>query len=293
MSTRIIEQEFDYEAPKTLLSALALLENPRARALAGGTDLLVKLKAGESAEFDLLVDISGVGELCFLDVSKKSVSIGAACTLSMLEKADALKPYAALTDALCSMASVAVRNRATLGGNLANASPAADAACALLLYHSKAKLISACGERIVALESFFIGPGKTALQCGELLHSVSLEAPKENAGACFIKKLRVEPDIAKLSAAVYVERDGKTISCLRLAMGAVAPVPLLLDGAVSAFCGKEADEATFFAIGEAAAGAIAPIGDIRSTAAYRRDTAKTLVYEALKAAWARAEGNMV
>ncbi len=289
MSTRVIEQEFEYEAPKTLLSALTLLESPRARALAGGTDLIVKLKAGAKAEFDLLVDVSGVKELCFLDVSQNGVNIGAACTLSMLEKAAALKPYTALIDALGSMASVAVRNRATIGGNLANASPAADAACALLLYGCKAKLVSTHGERTVGLERFFIGPGKTALQSGELLHSVFIEAPKENAGACFLKKVRVEPDIAKLSAAAYVERKGKHIAALRLAMGAVAPVPLLLDGAVSAFCLREAGDETFFAIGEAAAGAIKPIGDIRSTAEYRRDAAKTLVYEALKAAWARAE----
>lgn len=290
MSSRIIEQEFDYEAPKTLEEALALLENPRARALAGGTDLFVKLKSGAKADFELLVDISGVKELCFFNVNEAGLEIGSACTLSELEKKSALAPYAALTDAIVSMASVAVRNRATLGGNLANASPAADAACALLLYRPKAKLVSRRGMREMPLADFFFAPGKTALQSGELLSSVSVEAPKGNSGACFKKKVRVNPDIAKVSAAVYVGREENHIKELRLAMGAVAPTPLSLDEAVKVFVGKEGMEETFLVIGEAAANAITPISDIRSTAEYRRGVTKVLVYEALKAAWERAEG---
>ena len=291
MSTRLLTNEFEYVAPNSLYEALDLLSvNDSVKILAGGTDLLVKLKADVNIPFSILMDTKNISELDFVAENKDGLEIGALAKLSDVEKNPLIAKYHALRDALPLMASVAVRNMGTIGGNIANASPAADTACPMMVYDGVVRLASANKKRDVPLHDFFKGPGESDRKSDEMIVSFQLASAKANSGSCFIKKTRVKPDISKISVTAYVERDGDTIAACKLAMGSVAATPLFMNEIALSAVTKTASKELFKILANTVADTIKPIDDNRSTAEYRQEISRVLVVEALETAWTRAGG---
>ncbi len=206
-NTKILAWEFEYLAPKTLNEALNLMEKYKdksARILAGGTDLLVKMKTID-LKTNYLINIKNIPELNFIDTAD-GLKIGAAVPLSHIERIGKVKErYPALYEGIKSMAAIAVRNMGTMAGNICNASPAADTVPSLIAYGAEVKLVSKRGERTASVEDFITGVGKTVIGADELITQVNIPEMNKNSGSAFSKKSRVKADIAKINLAVYLE----------------------------------------------------------------------------------------
>lgn len=292
--SKILAPEFEFLQPGTPEEAVRMLHElgDKAKVLAGGTDLLVKMKAGLLCP-QYLVYVK-MPSLVYVRGEASELRIGAATTLSaVLASALVREKYPALHEAVRSMAAVAVRNMGTLGGNLCNASPAADTAPPLIVYGAMAHLLGPHGRRSVPVGEFFLGPGRTVLRPDELLVEVSLPSPPEGAGSSFLKLGRVAADIAKINVAVFLVRTGPTCVRCRIAFGSVAPTPVRARNAEKVLEGKELTAQLVRHAGEVASGEISPITDARSTAEYRRWVSRVMLEEAVRAAWARAGGELV
>jgi CO/xanthine dehydrogenase FAD-binding subunit len=295
VNTRIMTADYDYAAPETLAEAFAILGGKEdVKVLAGGTDLLIKLKIGANIPISVMMDIKRIAELNGIkELPSGGIEIGATTKLSYIEKQNVIaERYPALLDALKAMAAIAVRNMGTIGGNIANASPAADTACPCMIYGGKVKLVSAKGERLVALKDFFTGPGKSVMQKEELLFSIILDPPPKNSSSAFIKKTRVKADISKISTAALITRDGDQIANCSMAMGSIAATPLCVCDIAAELTGKTASIEMFNAIGKKIGATINPINDSRSTAKYRKSIAEVIVTDVLTLAWQRAGGTI-
>ena len=223
-NTKILAQEFEYLAPKTLDETLILLDNYKdksARILAGGTDLLVKMKTID-LKTDYLINIKNIPELNFIDTAD-GLKIGAAVPLSHIERIGKVKErYPALYEGIKSMAVIAVRNMGTIAGNIGNASPAADTVPSLIAYGAEVKLVSKRGERTVLVEDFVTGVGKTVIEADEIITQVNIPEMNKNSGSAFSKKGRVKADIAKINLAVYLEREDNFCKDCKIALGSLA-----------------------------------------------------------------------
>ncbi|MBK8441868.1 MAG: FAD binding domain-containing protein [Rhodobacter sp.] len=176
----------------------------------------------------------------------------------------------------------------TLGGNICNASPAADTAPALMVFDASAVLKSAKGARKVLLREFFTGPGKTVMQPGEILTAIELPKPVRGTGSAFMKISRVVADISQVCVAVVLVRDGDKITDCRIALGSVGPTPVRMKHAVSALIGQRGTAEAFAAAADIVSKDITPITDVRATEKYRRHVARIIVRDALQKAWLRA-----
>ncbi|MDN5344077.1 MAG: hypothetical protein PWQ18_188 [Clostridia bacterium] len=290
--TRVLAAEFQYLEAHSLDEALAWLGQygTRARVLAGGTDLLVKMKTGQ-VQPEYIIYIKKVAGLDYIQADEAGLRIGATTTLRKLEGCAAVKTgYSALYEAVRSMAATAIRNMGTIGGNLGNASPAADTAPPLLVYGATLKLASQAGTRLVPVEEFFLGPGKTCLAPEELLTEISLPPQGSESGSSFLKLGRVAADIAKINVAVSLQRSGRNCTACRIAFGSVAPTPIRVPEAEALLAGQEITEDLIETAAQAGAAAIKPISDNRSTREYRLKVSRVMLAEALRAAWQRAGG---
>lgn len=293
MNTLFLENEFDYFKPETLAEALDILaEKEDVRIFAGGTDLIVKMKVGNSYKIGNMLDINGIPELRKTVSTDEGIVIGATEKISVLEKdSDIIKRYPALQEAFVSMASISLRNMATVIGNICNASPGADTAGPLLCYGATAKIVSKGKERTVKMEDFFVEGGKTILESNELVTEVFIPAPKKNTGAAFIKISRIKADLAKLSITVVLERDGSKISACRMSIASVAGKPLFMKEIGDELVGKEMSDELVLETADKISKFIRPRdGGNRTTAAYRRDVSKIISRDALKLAWERSGG---
>jgi probable selenate reductase FAD-binding subunit len=292
-NTRIIPFEYEYYEPRSLKEALELLDRygDQARILAGGTDLLVKMKA-RLVEPRVVINIKKIDGLRYIVEDGEQVRIGALTRLRDIENSELVKKYIpALHDAVKSMGSIQIRNMATIGGNLCNASPAADTAPPLLVHNAKVVLSSVGGDRVLPLAEFFKGPGLTVLKPSELLREIIVE--KSNAGSSAFKKVsRVAVDLAIASAAVYVEVEDGFIRDARIALGSVAPKPLRAVKTESLLRGLRIDSREVLNALKTIDEEISPITDVRSTAEYRRYVSKVLVLDALEVAYARLKGGV-
>lgn len=278
---------FGYRRPQALGEVFELLDRHRgaARLLAGGTDLTVGLNNG-TLRPGLLVDLKQVAELAGgIEVADGVVRVAALTVLADLAAHPVLRQrFPALVEAAATVGSVQIRNRATLAGNVCNASPAADTVPALLVYQAAAVLAGADGTRRLPLPEFFRGPRRTALRPGEVLVAIELPLPAEPAGAAFARLTRRRGvDLATVSVAVLVDGTGVT----RLGLGAVAPTPLL----VADPTGRLADPATDRGERERLlAGLLAaadPISDVRAGRDYRLAMLAVLAGRCLATAVAR------
>ena len=291
-NTRILMQEFDYYSPSTLQEALRFLEEhgDEAKVMAGGTDLLVQMKQEVIAP-KYLINIRNIQDLSMIEHGK-DLKVGAAVLLhDALHFIKGDKRFRALSDALESLAEVQVRNMGTLGGNLCNASPAADSAPPLLVYNAKVKLASAGGERTLPLEDFFKDVNRTDLANGEMMIEIILPYPEEGTGGAFMKTKRVGADISKISCAISVTRERDICLSSKIAFGSVAKVPIRIKAAEKALRKEKVTETLLLRVGQLIMSEINPISDIRSTAEYRREMAKVLFLDVFDLAWQRAGDN--
>jgi carbon-monoxide dehydrogenase medium subunit len=293
-NTKILAQEFEYLAPKTLNEALSLLDDYKdenARILAGGTDLLVKMKTID-LKTDYLINVKNIPELNFIDTAD-GLKIGAAVPLSHIERIGKVKEkYPALYEGIKSMAAIAVRNMGTIAGNICNASPAADTVPSLIAYGAKVKLVSKRGERTVLVEDFIAGVGKTIIGSDELITQVNIPEMNKNSGSAFSKKGRVKADIAKINLAVYLEREGSICKDCKIVLGSVAVRAIRAKEAEGLLKGQAISASLIGKIAKKASEEIKPIDDIRSSAEYRSEIAQVIVEDTVKIAWERAGGEL-
>lgn len=293
-NTKILAQEFEYLAPKTLNEALSLLEKYKdksTRILAGGTDLLVKMKTTD-LKTDYLINIKNIPELNFIDTAD-GLKIGAAVSLSHIERIGKVKErYPALYEGIKSMAAIAVRNMGTIAGNICNASPAADTVPSLIAYGAEVKLISKRGERTVSVEDFITGVGKTVIKADEIITQINIPEINKNSGSAFSKKGRVKADIAKINMAVYLERENNICKDCKIVLGSVAVKAIRAKEAEGLLKGQTVSASLIEKIAKKASEEIKPIDDIRSSVEYRTDIARVMVEDTVKIAWERAGGEL-
>jgi CO/xanthine dehydrogenase FAD-binding subunit len=285
---------FSYQAPSSLQEAAMLLSNRDlpARAMAGGTDLLVQLRAGR-LDLNLIVDIKRIPETNQLTYDPvEGLTLGSAVTCCRVYEDQTIRElYPALIDSASLIGGVAVQGRATIGGNVCNAAPSGDTLPTLMVLEARCRIFGPGGERILAVEQFFSGPGNNVLEQGELLVSLHIPPPSPNSGARYLRFIpRNEMDIAVVGvgAKVGLSDDLRKIVSARIALGAVAPTPILIREAGDALIGKAPTEESFNQAAAVAQEAACPITDMRGTIAYRRHLVGILVKRALLDAVDRA-----
>ena len=290
-------QSFDYVAPKSTEEAVALLtgKNGNAKILAGGTDLLVQLREGRR-KAGLVVDIKNIPELTQITFDPQNgLTIGAAASCNQIcSDPNVSKLYPGLVDGIHLIGGVQIQNRASVGGNLCNASPAADSIPALIVHKASCNITNSNGSRLLPVENFCISPGQNAMQTGEFLTSIIIPPPKENFGASYLRFIpRNEMDIAVVGAgaSVVLDADKKKFVSARIALGAVAPTPLLASDAGTFLSGKEVTRENIKEAARMAQEIAKPITDLRGTAEHRKHLVAVLVERTLDKAIERAGGN--
>jgi len=278
-----------FHQPTTLDEALRLLQKHPGNAcpVAGDTDLA--LRAGRSAQ--VLVDITRIG-LSYIKREGKGLRIGATTTMAALEESALVQRLAngILSKAASTCGSPQLRNVATLGGNLVNASPAADTATPLLALDAEVILQGVRSKRRVPLVEFFLAPHKTALK-GALLTEIVIPPRRLHAAWCFEKFGRTEPDISIVNVAVGLQLDAQhRCTWIRIALGAVAPTPMRAIKAEALMSGQVLTERLIERASQSAAEESRPIDDQRASAEYRRDISRVLVRRALQACAAHLGG---
>ena len=291
INTYRIPFTFEYYKPKTLKEALELLRSVEgAKVIAGGTDLLVDMKF-RRVEPKALVDVSKLEELRYVRLVGDYVEIGSAVTLQELVESELVRTRLPLLwEAVSSMASWQVRNIATIGGNICNASPAADTAPPLLTYGARLLLASLDGVREVDVGGFFVGPKRSVVRSDEILQGVRVPVHPAGYGWSFRKVSRTSFDIAKVSVAVLLKADGGRVGDPRVTFGSVAPTPVRARSVERAIEGLSLEEA--LEVGPRFVERdITPIDDVRSTAWYRTEVAKALLRDSLREAYERSLGS--
>ncbi|MEM1623529.1 MAG: xanthine dehydrogenase family protein subunit M [Sulfolobales archaeon] len=287
VNTYRIPQKFEYYKPRDLREALELLNSIEgAKIVAGGTDLVVDLKYRRVAP-KALIDVSELGELRFIRVGGNYIEIGSAVTMQELAESELVRrSLPLLAEAVEMIGSWQIRNLATIGGNICNASPAADSIPPLLTYDAELELVSLNGLRTISIEKFFTGPKRTVLERGEILRSIKVPLSRQKFGWSYIKVGRTSFDLAKVSVAVLLRTEDGIVSEVRIALGSVAPTPVRARTTEKSITGMSLEKAAVRA-SELVVSEIAPIDDARSTAWYRYHVAKTLVRDAMWKAYER------
>lgn len=282
---------FDYAAPTSLNEAVAVLasQNGNASILSGGTDLLAAMKDGKGSP-SIIVDVKKIDELNVLDLDDSGLTIGAGVPCHILNSSKMVRDnYPALHDSSSLIGGTQIQGRATFGGNLCNASPAADSIPNLIAHKAVANIFGPNGARSVPVEDFCTGPGSSVLEVGELLVSISLPKPPAGFGAGYLRFIpRNEMDIAVVGAGVSVVLDGDTVVEGRVSLGAVAPTPLYVKECGDALAGQELSEALITEVGRLAEQAARPISDMRGTVAQRKHLSNVLTRRAMQIAIDRA-----
>ncbi len=286
---------FEYEAPESLDDALGLIAGSAgdvAAALAGGTDLLVRMKRGQACP-RLVVSLRRVPSLSGIErMADGGLRIGALTTLSELAGSALLAgPLAALAEGAGVVGGPAIRNRATVGGNIVSARPCADTMPPLVALGASVRLAGSAGVRTTALDGFIRGPGQPAMSRDEILTAIDLPAPPLRRGSCYLKLTRraaMEVTVVGCAVSVDLEADRRTVARVRVVLASVAPTPLRARDAEDALLGRSVEEGRIACAARAAADAACPIDDCRAPAAFRRQIVDVLTRRALTAAVTRA-----
>jgi CO/xanthine dehydrogenase FAD-binding subunit len=290
-------RSFNYVAANSVEQAVTQLVQAglEGRVLAGGTDVIVAMREGRRV-VDMLIDIKAVADVNVLRYDPATgLRLGAAVPCYRIyEDQEIRRLYPALIDCASLIGGIGIQGRASVGGNLCNASPAADTIPALIALGAMCKVAGPQGRREIPVEQFCVAPGRNALQPGELLVEIALPPPAPRSGASFLRFIpRNEMDIAVVNAAASVQlaEDGETIEAARLAVGAVAPTPLLVTEVGPLLAGAPATVESFERAAEAAQRAAQPITDMRGTKEQRRHLVGVLTRRALQGALERARAN--
>lgn len=289
-------RRFEYLEPHTLRQAIGMLQRhgQRARIVAGSTDFLVRWRAGFWHP-DYVVNIQHIPGMSRVAYGPRNgLRLGALVTIQTLEQHPAIRQhYPALAAAAASFAGVQVRNLATVGGNICNASPSGDTLPALMAYGAECRLSCPDGVRSVPLDQLFRGPGQTVLAQDEILTEIRLPPPGRGTGSLYIKHSpRGAMDIATVGVASLITVDQRTGQCVdaRIALGAVAPTPLRAYSAEELLKGRGVNADLLDQAASAAMAQASPIDDVRGTAHYRREIVGVLTRRTLEHAAATATG---
>jgi carbon-monoxide dehydrogenase medium subunit len=283
-----------FHTPKTFEAAVAIAAaaSGQTRFLAGGTDVLVQMRAAMVMPDDLidLKHIPGVKDIA--RTADGGWQIGIAVSGAELGRHAGLgADWPGVVEGMQLVGSTQVQGRATLVGNLCNGSPAADSVPAMVAAGARLSVIGPQGSRDVAVEDIPAGPGRTTLKPGEVVTAVTLPPRGQNGGDAYLRFIpRTEMDIAVVGVAVNLRLEGDKITEARIALGAVAPKILLVPQAAQAIIGSTLDDAAMDALSAAAVAASTPISDKRGTAAFRKDIVGVLVKRAARIAYERAKG---
>ncbi len=287
----------DYAAPRSVKEAVALLSKhgDRARMLAGGTDIIVQLRENRR-DLDILIDSKHIPEATELQFDpEKGLRIGAAVPCHRIyEHPGIAKAYPGLIDSVSLIGGIQIQNRASVGGNLCNASPAADTIPPLIAHKGVCTIAGPDGTREIPVEFFCTGPGQTVLSPGEFLLSIYLPRPAPNFAGAYLRFIpRNEMDIAVVGAGVSVTLDDSKSKCTdaRIALAAVAPTPLLVPDAGNAMVNGALDDSLIEKAATLARAAAQPITDMRGDIDFRKHLAGVLTKRALKIAIDRAKGS--
>jgi carbon-monoxide dehydrogenase medium subunit len=284
----------EYRSPSSVREAVDLLaaHGVGAQVLAGGTDLLVKLRGGYVAP-EVVVDVKGIPQLRGIGEDARGFRIGAATSCAEIgEHAALAAAWPGVVEALQLIGSTQIQGRATLAGNLCNASPAADSVPAMIAAGVVCEVAGPASQREVPVEAIVTGPGRTALARGELVVAFRLPKPQARSGDAYLRLIpRTEMDIAVVGAGVALALDERGVCThARVALGAVAPTPLLVADAAAALIGTRVDDVALAALAAAASGACIAIDDKRGTVTYRIKVAGVLARRAAHIALERAQG---
>ena len=290
-------QVFDYVLAESVQEIVGLLasNNGRARVLSGGTDLLVQLRENRRRA-ELLIDLKNIPELTSIRYDAQTgLWIGAAASCYQIcRNQSVLEIYPGLVDAIRLIGGVQIQSRASIGGNLCNASPAADSIPALIVHNAKCLIVNSNGTYEIPVEQFCVAPGKSILQNGEFLLAILVPIIQENFGAHYLRFIpRNEMDIAVVGAGASVTLDEakQKILSARIALAAVAPTPLVVEEAGSFLADKEITHENLKEAAKIAQAAARPISDLRGTAEHRKHLCGVLTRRALEKAIERVKAS--
>jgi len=280
-------KNFEYFDPTSVGEAVALLQQhaESAKVLAGGTDLFLRMHR-RAVLPDVVVDLKRIAELATLSYSDQDgLHIGATVTHgAVAEHAAVLQHYGALVTAANWVGSLQTRHRGTVVGNLCNASPAADAAPALLSYGAMVTIVGPDGQREMPLEAFFQGPGRTALGPAEIVTALRLPPPQSRHGWGYARRTRTVIDIALVSSCVVIQASNGVCDEVRVSLGAVGPIPLRAARAEAVLRGQQPSAALLAEASRVAAEESRPISDVRCSAEYRKDMVEVLSKRCMESA---------
>ncbi|MGM0689210.1 MAG: FAD binding domain-containing protein [Bacillota bacterium] len=280
-------RDFEYYIPESVEEACQLLHKfgSKAKAIAGGTDLLIKMKKDLLAP-EVLVDIGQLTKLKIIEhVTGKGVVIGAGATHNDIQNSKVLQQkYLSVAEAAHQLANNQVRNLGTVGGNISNAVPSADLPPILIALDTKVKIVGPQGARILPLEDVFTGPNQTVLENDELITEFVI--PDDGfTGSTYIKfSLRASGALALVGVAAAVKIEGNVLKDARIVLGAVSPVPVRAKKAENMLRGRQVSAGLFTEAGVVASGECRPISDIRASAEYRMDMVRIYTKRALQKA---------
>ncbi len=285
----------DYQAPTSLSEAVSIMaaNGDRAYPLAGGTDLLVQLRGGRR-EADVVLDTKKIPELNGIKLDDNGLQLGAAVPCYQIyQDAAVAAAYPGLIDAASLIGSIQIQGRASIGGNLCNAAPSGDSIPPVITLGGEAHINGPNGWRTMPTEDFCTGPGRNALQNGELLVAIQLPAPAANSGTAYLRFIpRNEMDIAVagVSSTVTLDASGQTIQSARIALASVGPTPILATAAGDSLAGKAVSDEAIEEAGRLASEAATPITDMRGTIRQRHHLVAVLTRRTLNIAIRRARG---
>ena len=289
-------EAIDFATPKTIDEAVKLMasKGDRARMMAGGTDIIVQLRAGRRS-LDLVVDAKGIPELNELSYSPQNgLTIGAAVPCyKIYQDQQVASAYPGLIDAASLIGGIQIQGRASLGGNLCNSAPSADAVPPIIAMGGVAHIVGPNGSRDVPAEEFCTGPGRNVLQPGEILVSIKLPVPHAHSGANYLRFIpRNEMDIAVagVGTSVVLDASGQNFVSARIALASVAPTPVFAKDAGDSLAGKPVSEAAIQEASEKAIADATPISDMRGTIRQRNHLVGVLTRRTLNNAVERARG---
>jgi carbon-monoxide dehydrogenase medium subunit len=298
---------FEFSEPTTVAEAVALIDGERSRALAGGVDLVLKMRLRQIMP-ERVVSLQKLPGLDHIRVAGSagtdprdgvatgdpkdgSLRIGALATLRQVETSSLVRGFwPLLAEAIESIVSLQTRTMGTVAGNLCVGTPATDVAPALYALGARMRITGLGGDREIPIEEFFVDAGRTALGPHEIVTEIVVPAPAAGSAGAFLKLAKTAEDIAKVNVAVMLAMEDGWCSRARVAVGSVASTPLRILAAEQALAGRRLDEGGLDEAAEAASHTVRPISDVRSTAGYRREAVRVLVKDALDKAAARAAG---
>ena len=286
-------QSFDYQKVYSLREAFDAASASKGASvfMAGGTDLLIQIKEGKR-QLQGIIDVKGISEMDGVVITGGECFIGSLTSIRTLETSLSIsEKVPLLAQAAAKLGSVQVRHRATVGGNLCNASPSADTAPALLALEAQAEIFGKTGLRVMDLQEFFLGPGTTALGDGEILTRLKIPLSRKRRGSVYYKlSTRKAMDLAFVGVAVLLELGGDDeISKTRIALGAVAPTPIRVPSAEKLLEGIRLSPEAAREAAELAARSCEPISDLRASAEYRKEMVRELCQQGLLVAYSRAK----